>query len=471
MRTADYLFLYMGDSTHTSHTQNFHPLDIENMPLRWGHFKILIVASMGQMLGAGLSTLVGIILPMIQMVIHPELSSWQQGLVGCTSLIGITIGSVVIGKLSDRYGYLSFFKLCPLIVLLASCSAFFTDNLWGLYINLLFMGFGIGGEYSLDSNYISELMPQRWRTFMVGVAKASSSVGYITMALICYYLLHKWQNPQFWNHLLLLISGTSMLMFLLRLSFKESPGWLLMRGKYKEANNAVTHLLGKDVMLRDHKSTSKQNYSFHLFSDGNWKKVIFTGMPWACEGFGIYGLGVFTPILLLSLGLAHDNSPAALPIDHITQSVLLTSEINVFILIGFILGLLCINKFHHVKMQMWGFILCAIGLLLLLCSYHFRLSARLSIAGFMIFQLFINAGPHLLTFVMPSEVYPIEERGAGAGIAAAIGKIGAVVGVLFIPIILERLGGTWLLIICVGTQLLGAFVTRIFGYSLIPTHK
>ena len=41
---------------------------------------------MGQLTGAALATLVGIILPMLQIVRNPSLSSLAQGLVGCTSL-------------------------------------------------------------------------------------------------------------------------------------------------------------------------------------------------------------------------------------------------------------------------------------------------------------------------------------------------------------------------------------------------
>lgn len=79
---------------------------MDTMPLRWGHFRVLLVASMGQIIGAGLATLVGIILPMIQMLRHLELTSFQLGLVTCTSLIGITVGSLFFGRLSDKYGYL-----------------------------------------------------------------------------------------------------------------------------------------------------------------------------------------------------------------------------------------------------------------------------------------------------------------------------------------------------------------------------
>ena len=98
---------------------------MDDMPLRRGHFRVVAVASMGQLTGAALATLVGIILPMLQIVRNPSLSSLAQGLVGCTSLVGIMIGAMVFGAWSDRKGYLVFFRVCPLLVLAASLLVFF----------------------------------------------------------------------------------------------------------------------------------------------------------------------------------------------------------------------------------------------------------------------------------------------------------------------------------------------------------
>ena len=92
---------------------------MDTMPLRRGHFRVLVAASLGQVLGAGLATLVGIVIPMIRMLLHPELSSLGQGAVACTSLVGIMVGSMLFGAWSDRRGYLFYFRLCPLIVLAA----------------------------------------------------------------------------------------------------------------------------------------------------------------------------------------------------------------------------------------------------------------------------------------------------------------------------------------------------------------
>ena len=53
---------------------------------------MLIAASLGQLTGAGLATLIGVVLPMIRIVRTEGLSSFAQGAVACTSLVGILIG-------------------------------------------------------------------------------------------------------------------------------------------------------------------------------------------------------------------------------------------------------------------------------------------------------------------------------------------------------------------------------------------
>lgn len=465
---------------------NEKTVNMDTMPLRWGHYRVLIVASMGQVIGAGLATLVGIILPMIQLLRHPELSSFQQGMIGCISLIGITIGSLLFGRLSDKYGYLFFFRLCPLIVLAASLFTFFSDDLAGLVTGLFVMGLGIGGGYSLDSDYISEIMPRRWRLFMVGVAKASSSLGNILVAIVCFLLLKEWRDPELWNRLLLIITALSLLMVLSRIRFAQSPGWLMAHGRPIEAETAVRYFLGPDVEVAigadmetgeirnrpKQKDAGKVSW-IELFRGKNLKRVIFSGIPWACEGLGVYGIGVFLPILVMALGLespAKEGGMAAEGISRIINSVEITAWINFFILPGFALGLYLINRWYHVRIQVWGFILCAVGLLLLLIAYEYHLPVWTAIAGFMIFELFLNAGPHLMTFIIPSQIYPVADRGEGAGLAAALGKVGAVLGVLFIPMLLVWGGVELVLIVSIVVQVIGAFVTGIVGRKVLPPH-
>ena len=364
-------------------------MNMDTMPLRWGHFRVLIVASLGQITGAGLATLVGVILPMIQIFRHPGLTSLQQGLVAATSLVGIMVGSVLFGAWSDKKGYLFFFRFCPALILAASLFTFFTADLFGLVTGLFFMGLGIGGGYSLDSDYISEIMPRRWKLLMVGVAKAASSLGSIAAAAICFSLLREWHDPHLWNRLLLLVA----------------------------------------VMA------------------------------------GVYGIGVFLPVLVMALGLETGSESA---FSRITDSVLLTTWINLCILPGFVLGLLLVNRWYHVRTQTWGFILCAAGMGILLAAYEFHWPVWIAVSGFMLFELFLSIRDSLMTFIIPPQIYSVAERGAGAGLAAAFGKLGAVAGVVVIPILLKWGGASLVLWVTIGVLLAGALVTAVVGREVLP---
>lgn len=445
-------------------------MNMDTMPLRWGHFRVLIVASLGQITGAGLATLIGVILPMIQIFRHPGLTSLQQGLVAATSLVGIMVGSVLFGQWSDKKGYLFFFRFCPALILAASLFTFFTASLFGLIAGLFFMGLGIGGGYSLDSDYISEIMPRRWKLLMVGVAKASSSLGNIIVAAICFSLLREWNDPHFWNRLLLLVAVMAVIMLLCRIRFEQSPGWLIAHDRIPEAEKAVRYFLGADVEIGDIRNRPKKTEMpkvawSDFFKPGQVKKVIFSGIPWACEGLGVYGIGVFLPVLVMALGLESGSGPA---FSRITDSVLLTTWINLFILPGFVLGLLLVNRWYHVRTQTWGFILCAAGLGILLAAYEFHWPVWIAVAGFMLFELFLNAGPHLMTFIIPPQIYSVAERGSGAGLAAAFGKLGAVAGVICIPMLLKWGGASLVLWVTIGVLLAGALVTAVVGREILP---
>lgn len=444
-------------------------LDITTMPLTWKHIKIFVISSLGQALGSGLATLIGIIIPMIQIIARPELSSLEQGIVSCMSLLGIMIGSSVLGSLSDKYGYLRLFRISPLLILAASIFTHLTDSTLGLSLGLLLMGFGIGAEYSISSDYISDLMPKRWNLLMVGASKATSALGSIFVAVLSYFLLAKWNNAQDWYQLILIISALSFIMFLLRLHFAESPSWLIAQGKTEEAEKSVKFLLGNNVTLGEIKNkpianTNKALTIKEFIANGNTKKIIFSGVPWACEGLGVYGIGIFLPILVISLGLESASSNSY---EQIINSIEITSYINIFIFIGFIIGLTMVNRINHVKTQVWGFVLSALGLAILLIGYLLKLPSWVSILGFLIFEICLNAGPHLLTFIIPQQIYTIEEKGTGVGLAASIGKIGGVIGVFFIPLLLSWGGPSLVLIVSAIVMLIGGLITQVYGKDLL----
>lgn len=442
-------------------------VQMSTMRLRAGHFRVLATASLGQLIGTALSTTVGVVIPLMQIVGRPGLSPAMQGLVGSANLVGIALGSAILGPVADRFGYLSVFRACPLIILGAALLSIFVPKLPVLLVCLFIMGFGIGGEYSLDSGYVSEIMPVRYRSIMVGVTKSACALGNIIAAGFCFMVLDGGLAASQWPLLMWIVAGIAVLMAISRINFAQSPLWLLERGKTTMAQQAAEKLLGPDVHVSeesapDSSKYQKQSIGLWHFLRTNCLRVVLGGIPWACEGLGVYGIGVFLPVLVAALGLEHFT--AGMPaVVHVTKSVEITLWISCIMLPGFILGLLLLRRAGKVPLQSCGFFLSMVSLTVLLVSFELKWNSWITIGAFMAFELFLNMGPHLVTYILPSAIFPVETRAQGSGISACIGKVGAVLGVFFMPALLHSGGMRLVLIVSAIVMLLGGLVTAAAG--------
>jgi len=439
-------------------------IPIKAMPLRLRHWYLFIVSSMEQIIGAALSTTMGVVIPLILLLGHPELSSLDQGLLGSAGLIGIAVGSVVFGRLMDSFGYLIWFRFCPILVILGAVGAFYADSVSRLFASLFLIGLSVGGGYSLDSAYLSEIMPEKWVKFFVGLAKATCSIGFVGAAILGYFLL-KHHTASIWPYLFTGVGVLGVITFVLRIFWAESPDWLMAQNRPQDAQKSVQLLLGPEAEVPPLSKEEKGRELTwkEMFSGKSLEKVIFSGVPWACEGLCVYGFSVFLPTLVMALGLQFGTERG---LTKILSSVEMTVYINIFIIAGFALGLWMLEKVNIVKLSGIGFVLSAIALIVLLLAFQYKWNVWVTFAGFILFELALNAGPHLTSFIIPSEIYSIEELGAGTGIAAMLGKVGAIIGVFFMPFFLEIGGVTLVLLISLVVQLIGAMITFIYGKRL-----
>jgi nitrate/nitrite transporter NarK len=198
------------------------------------------------------------------------------------------------------------------------------------------------------------------------------------------------------------------------------------------------------------------------------------------QDLGTYGIGIFTPTILATLvgaTIAHPRNVAEL-----VQSDILATKgaalIDVLLVVGIVLAVLLADRVGRIRLQVLGFVGCAAGLALAALSLHVggKLSGVLLFAGFMLFSFMTNVGPNAMTYLIAGEVFPISIRAIGAGFAASFAKVGAVMTAFLFPILLKDIGTDLLLLILVGTSLLGALVTWVYaietkGVNLEKLHE
>ena len=83
------------------------------------------------------------------------------------------------------------------------------------------------------------------------------------------------------------------------------------------------------------------------------------------------------------------------------------------------------------------------------------------LAIFGLSYFFVEFGPNMTTFVLPSEVFPVSMRTTGHGIAAGVGKLGAFVGVFLVPQLQKHYGLRGMLTIAGVAAILGFALTTI----------
>jgi MFS transporter, PHS family, inorganic phosphate transporter len=133
----------------------------------------------------------------------------------------------------------------------------------------------------------------------------------------------------------------------------------------------------------------------------------------------------------------------------------------VFAVPGYVLAFTKMDRIGHRRLQLIGFgvmagAFFALGAIPVLTTL---VAPFLLIFGLSYF--FIEFGPNTTTFVLPSEVFPVNMRTTGHGIAAGIGKLGAFIGVFLVPQFQKSIGLRGMLLVAGGAAVGGYLLTLV----------
>jgi MFS transporter, putative metabolite transport protein len=175
-----------------------------------------------------------------------------------------------------------------------------------------------------------------------------------------------------------------------------------------------------------------------------------------------YGVGLFTPIILGSIEVSGTGGGV---ITHDFADARGSAAIDLFLLFGFLLGIWTVPRFGRICMQAIGFASMTLGMLLLMIAVRLpnsSLHIPLVFAGFILFNLLMNAGPNSTTFTLAPVLFPTQLRATASGFAAGVAKIGATLGVFVLPILKGKFGVPAVLGMMAVVSMLGLVVTLVF---------
>ncbi|SDK75269.1 Sugar transporter [Maridesulfovibrio ferrireducens] len=445
-------------------------------PMTAMQWRIWVLASAGKFFEGLVVFMTGVALPLI--VREFGLGAFEKGAVSAASLFGILVGAFALGNLADHYGRKRMFIIE--MVLFAICLIFLicSTNYTMLVIFLFGVGLALGCDYPTAHMIISESIPSIDRGRLVLSAFAFQAVGALFGTAIGYLILYK--NPELgaWRWMYATAIIPAIFVVIGRFHIPDSGHWLVSKGRRKEAEDALMRLLYRKpkyppfIKLAVPKTTDSNGDKvtpgtyLDLFRGKNIKATILASVPWFIQDLSTYGIGIFTPTILGSVIGATSVYPRN--VADLIQNDMIAAKgaafIDVLLIVGVICAVMLADKVGRIKLQVFGFIGCAAGLFLATLSMGAGPEMKIVylFSGFMLFSFMTNIGPNAITYLIAGEVFPTKIRGKGAGFAASIAKIGAVITAFFFPFLLKDLGTEIILYFLVGCSLLGAVVTWFF---------
>jgi MFS family permease len=440
-------------------------------PMTAMQWRIWSLAAAGKFFEGLVVFMTGVALPLIAEEFN--ITKVEHGMVSAASLFGILVGAITLGSLSDRFGRRTMFIFEMFVFLVFLTLLVFSPNFPWLLICLFGLGVALGCDYPTAHVMISESIPSSVRGRLVLSAFGFQALGALTGTAVGYLVLKNLPELGAWRWMYATAILPAALVTFLRFGVTESAPWLLHRGRVHHATDAVKRLLARkpqypgevQLAVRPEHHAAKGGY-LALFRGHNLRATILASVPWFLQDLGTYGIGIFTPTILAS-SLGHKTQHVRSLADLIGNDVMAAKGaalIDTLLIVGILAAVLLVDRVGRIKLQVIGFIGCALGLLIA----SFSVSAvgeghlLLIFIGFMLFNFMTNMGPNAQTYLLAGEVFPTHIRGQGAGFVAAFAKIGAVTTAFLFPVLLADIGTQMLLYILVGTSLVGAVVTWAF---------
>ena len=389
--------------------------------------------------------------------IYWNLSEVQHGVTMAIALLGTVVGALLGAYPSDKFGRKrTLFMIAVLYFFSAIGTALAYD--WSIFIVFRFLGgIGVGVSSVTAPIYISEISPANKRGRLVGLFQFNVVLGILVSYLSNYLIGQGGENS--WRWMLGVQAFPALLFYILIHFVPESPRWLLLYRKNREAAiqvlqkiNPLHYMEELETILASVKAQRKNGFATSLFSK-KYRFPVFLAIVFAIfnQVSGINAIIYYAPRVFEMAGLGAQSS--------------LLSTVGIG-LVNFAFTLIAINIIDKVgrrKLMLIGSfgLIAALGLV----SYSFYSANPNGLAVtvyLMIYIAFFAFSQGAVIWVFISEIFPNEVRAKGQTLGSLTHWVMAAIITFFFPMLSEWAGGgTTFLIFAVFMVLQLIFVWKV----------
>ena len=337
-----------------------------------------------------------------------SLTDIEAGLIGSSTLIGSFIGSILWGRVSDKFGRKLVFQNTILVYSIFTGVSAFSIDFWSLFILRFLAGIGLGGMLVVDPILLSEFLPSQKRGKYMVMLDSFWPVGNLVALFLAYTFLVIGGNN--WRLMFLAASFPAFLIYFIRKTVPETPYYLARKGLVNEAVKVLEYITASnnihDISIR--KPEIKARWKDLFVEKRILTATVVTLVAWASLNYSYYGLFIWLPRALEVIrGIMIGNIYTFLFLAIIAQFP------------GYLTAMYLVDKWGRKKTLSSFLILGGLS------GYIFATanSYQMLIIG-LFFVSFFNLGAWGAVYPYTVELFPTHLRGTAFGVAAeGVGKI------------------------------------------------
>lgn len=329
--------------------------------------------------------------------------------------IGALIGAVLSSKFSNGLGRRRSIIFSSIIFIIGTCVTTFAVNIDMVILGRLLMGYAVGLSSMIVPMYLSEVAPFQIRGAVIFLFQLAITIG-IFSALVVNYLFASLEN---WRAMFAIGLVPSILLGLGMLALPFSPRWLMLKGRDAEAEAVLRKLRAREDVsgemqdIRD--SVKHQQSGFKdLFSRKLFPLVIIAfGLFVFQQLSGINTIFYYAPTVFSDAGFG--GSSGAL------LAAVATGATNV---IATIIGVWVVDIIGRRALLFVGFIGIVICMGILGAAYlgYFGADIKwITLSAVLVYIIFFAISLGGVPYIMMSELFPLNVRGAGMATASCAG--------------------------------------------------